>query len=120
MARQQAEAAGLEVGDEPAHESDFQAQEAVERMIVPMQGMHTGWYFRQGNLKTICLERQVGQAAKPGARNSLRRSHNNHCDNINTQVLCRALHSPSHLFFLQPGGYDCPHLTDKETEAQRN
>lgn len=42
-----AEAAGLEVGGGPAHESDFLAEEAVERMMVPVQGIRTGWYFRQ-------------------------------------------------------------------------
>lgn len=56
-----------EVGQ--SRKGEFQAEKAVERLTVPEQEICMRWYFRQVNLKAICLERQVGQVAKTGARN---------------------------------------------------
>lgn len=45
-----------------SRKAEFQAEEVVERMMVPEQEICIRWYFRQVNLKAIYLERQLGEA----------------------------------------------------------
>lgn len=59
--------------------------------MVPEQETCIRWYVMHVNLKAVFLERQVGEEVKTRGKNSLRRSHDNHCE-INTQITCKSLH----------------------------
>lgn len=51
-----------------SRKAEFQAEEVVERMMVPEQEICIRWHFRQVNLKAIYLERQVGQGTNTGGK----------------------------------------------------